>query len=116
MCYDELSARTRWRWRSGLLFLLFLVTGLCAHTKGVRGAENDTADVIHAKALSRVCQRVAESIVPSVVQVTKTQELGLSTDNSADSPSAPLPFKRSSGSGVIIEFSGNTTSMMWEGR
>ena len=110
MCYHELSARLRWRWRSGLLFLLFLVTGLCAHTNGVRGAEDDTADVIHAQALSRVCQRVAESTVPSVVQVTKTQELGLSTDNPADSSSAPLPFQRSSGSGVIIEFSAQTKS------
>jgi serine protease Do len=91
---------------SGLLFMLGLVTGLCAYAVDVRGAEDDTADVSQAQALSRACQRVAESIVPSVVQLRKTQESGSWTDNPADLATRPIPHRRaSSGSGVIIEFS-----------
>lgn len=108
-CYHGLFARTRRRF--GLLFLLVLVTGLCAHPVDVRGAEDDTADVSHAKAFSRACQRVAESIVPSVVRLTKTQEFGSSTNHPADSSIGPMRYRgSSSGSGVIIEFSTQTKS------
>ncbi len=111
MLYHGLSARSRRRF--GLLFLLGLMTGLCVHVNGVQGAEDDTADVSHAQALSRACQRVAESIMPSVVRLTKIQELGASTDNPADSSSGPMPSRRSSfGSGVIIEFSMPTKSAL----
>jgi serine protease Do len=92
--------------RFGLLFLLVLVTGLCAHAVEVRGAEYETADVSQAQALSRACQRVAESIVPSVVRVTKTHEFDWSTNHPPYRSSGPIPPRRSSsGSGVIIEFS-----------
>jgi serine protease Do len=99
------------RRRLGLLFLIGLVTGLFAHTYDVRGAEHETADVSQAQAFSRACQRVAESIVPSVVQLRKTQEPGSSTDNPTDDSTGPIRYRgSSSGSGVIIEFSGPAKS------
>jgi serine protease Do len=94
------------RRRIGLLFLLGLVTGICAFAYDVRGAEDDTADVSQAQALSRACQGVAESIMLSVVQLKNTQEFGSWTDNPADLTTRPIPNRRSSsGSGVIIDFS-----------
>jgi serine protease Do len=103
-CYREVSSCPRRRLK--LLIIFGLVTGLCIHAVDVRGAEDDTADVSQVQALSRVCQRVAESIVPSVVQLRNAQELSSRTENSADLATKPISHRRSSyGSGVIIEFS-----------
>jgi serine protease Do len=99
------------RRRFGLLFLLVLVTGLCVHAFDVRGAEHDTADMSQAQALSRACQRVAESIVPSVVRLTKTHEFDWSTNHPPYRSSGPIPYRgSSSGSGVIIEISAQDKS------
>lgn len=81
------------------------MTGLCTFAVDVRGAEADLADVSQAQALSRACQGVAESIMPSVVQLRKAQEPNSSTDNSTDNSTVPMQYRGSSfGSGVIIEF------------
>ncbi|UCG12892.1 MAG: trypsin-like peptidase domain-containing protein, partial [Deltaproteobacteria bacterium] len=97
--------------RSGLLFLLLLMAGLCTHAYNAQGAEDDTTDVNQAQALSRACQRVAESIMPTVVRLTKTQEFGSSKDDPAHSSTRPMPYRgSSSGSGVLIEFSARTKS------
>ncbi len=109
--YNEFSAQPRQRF--GLLFMLGLMTGLCAHPVDVRGAEDDTADVSQAQGLSRACQRVAESIVPSVVQLTRAPEPGSSTNHRTDSSTGPIRYRGSaSGSGVIIEFSAPDKSVV----
>jgi serine protease Do len=87
------------------------MAGLCTHAYNAQGAEDDTTDVNQAQALSQACQRVAESIMPSVVRLTKTQEFGSSPDDPAHSSTRPMPHRGlSSGSGVIIEFSARTKS------
>jgi serine protease Do len=108
-CYQGLSVRPHLRFR--LLFLLVLVAGLCLHTYEVRGEEHETADMSHAQGLSQACQRVAESIIPSVVRLTKTKEFSRPKDNLTHPLPGLMQYRgSSSGSGVIIEFSAQDKS------
>ena len=91
--------------RFGFVFFLGLVTGFFAIVENSIGSEDNISNVSHARALSRVYENVAETIIPAVVRL-KIEESDYLADDAAGNSPGQVPSRWSlSGSGVIIEFS-----------
>jgi serine protease Do len=100
-----LNSSAKRRQRLGLLFLLGSVIGLCTLVNNARGADDIAADVSRAKSLSRVCQHVAQAMVPTVVRVARRKTDASSALERSESPAESRALEQSSGAGLIIEHS-----------